>query len=184
MNALKKAGMILGAMGLALAMSQASHAQALNSTVANVNLNATLNESITVSASPATVNFTLVPNGVAPGSSNVTVITSWALKTTRKSVNVYAYFSSANALTDGGSDIIPNTSVSGSINGGAAAPFTTGTPFGGNFGLAPVFTQVVGAATTFNNTHTDSIALSISTVGLNLPAATYTGVLNIEAQAL
>jgi hypothetical protein len=179
MNALKKAGMVLG---LALAMSGASYAQALNSTVANVNLNATLAESITVNASPATVNFTLVPNGVAGGSSNVTVVTSWALKTTRKSVNVYAYFSSATALTDGAGDNIPNTSVSGSIDGGAAAAFSTVTPFT-NFGLAPVFTQTVGAATTFNNTHTDTIALSISTVGLNLPAATYTGTLNIQAQA-
>lgn len=183
MNALKKAGMILGAMGLALAMSQASHAQALNSNNATVLLNAPLAESVTVSASPSTVNFTLAPNGPANGSSAVSITTSWALAKTRKSVNVYAYFSSAVALTDG-TDNIPNTSVTGAVNGGAAAAFTTATPFGGAFGLAPIFTQTVGAAGTFNNTHTDSLALTINTVGLNLPAATYTGTLNIQAQAL
>ena len=181
MNALKKAGMVLG---LALAMSGASYAQALNSTVANVNLNAKLLESVTVVAGPATVNFALVPSGPANGDNPVSITTSWALAKTRTSVKVYAYFSSGTALTDGAGDNIPNTSVTGSINGGAAAAFTTATPFGGAFGLAPVFSQVVGAAGTFNNTHTDSVALTISTVGLNLPAATYTGVLNIQAQAL
>lgn len=184
MNALKKAGMILGAMGLALAMGQTSHAQALNSNNATVLLNAPLAESVTVAASPANVTFNLVANGSVNGSSAVSITTSWALAKTRKSVNVYAYFTSGTALTDGAGDSIPNTSVSGAINGGAAATFTTATPFGGAFGLAPIFTQTVGATGTFNNTHTDSVVLSISTVGLNLPAATYTGTLNIQAQAL
>lgn len=182
MKGLKKAGMILGALGLALAMSQTSHAQAMNSAVSNVNLNATLAESLTVAATPATVNFTLVPNGTANGSSAVSVTTSWALQKTRKSVNVYAFFASANALTDGAGDNIPTSSVTGSVNGGAAAAFTTADPLAAN-GMT-IFTQAVGGAGTFNNTHTDSVALTISTVGLNLPAATYTGVLTFQAQAL
>ena len=70
MNVLKKAKLILGAAALVLTMSQASHAQ-LNSNNATVNLNAVLGESLTVSAGPATVNFTLAANGPANGSAPV-----------------------------------------------------------------------------------------------------------------
>ena len=73
--------------------------------------------------------------------------------------------------------------MTGSVNGAAAAAFTSATPFGAN-GMT-VFTQAIGGAGTFNSTHgPDTIAMTIDTTGLALPAATYTGVLNIQAQAL
>ena len=98
-------------------------------------------------------------------------------------MKVYAYFSSASALTDGAGDNIPTSSVLGSINAGAYASFTGGTgPFGVN--SLQVFSQTVGAAGTFNASHSDNVALQINTTGLGLPAATYTGTLNIQAQAL
>lgn len=182
MNAFKKARLILGALGLVLTMSQVSHAQ-LNSNNATVNLNATLAESLTVAAGPATVNFTLAANGPANGSAPVSITTTWALGKTRTSVKLYAYFSSVNALNDGSGDNIPTSKVTGSVNGGAAAPFTSATPFGAN-GMT-VFTAAIGGAGTFNSVHgPDTIALTIDTTGLALPAATYTGVLNIQAQAI
>jgi hypothetical protein len=182
MNAFKKAKLILGALGLVLTMSQASHAQ-INSNNATVNLNATLAESLTVSAGPATVNFTLAANGPANGSAPVSITTSWALGKTRAGVKLYAYFTSANALNDGAGDNIPTSKVTGSVNSGAAAPFTSVTPFGAN-GMT-VFTAAIGGAGTFNSSHgPDTIALTIDTTGLGLPAATYTGVLNIQAQAI
>jgi hypothetical protein len=181
MNVFKKAKLILGAAALVLTMSQVSHAQ-LNSNNATVNLNAVLGESLTVSAGPATVNFALAANGPATGSAPVSVTTSWALGKTRTNVKLYAYFSSANALNDGAGDNIPTSKVTGSVNGGAAAPFTSVTPFGTN-GMT-IFSANV-AAGTYNSTHgPDSIALTIDTTGLGLPAATYTGVLNIQAQAI
>jgi hypothetical protein len=168
---------------MAFAFVPASHAQALNSNVANVLLNAPLAESLTVVAGPGTVNFALVPNGSAAGSAPVSITTTWALGKTRTGVKLYAYFSSATALTDGAGDNIPTSSVTGSINGGAAAAFTTVTPFGAN-GLAAIFTAAIGAGT-FNSSHgPDTIGLTINTTGLALPAATYTGTLNIQAQAL
>ncbi len=182
MKVLKKARLVLGALGLVLVMSQASHAQ-LNSNNATVNLNATLAESLTVAAAPATVNFALVPSGSVNGSAPVTVTTTWALGKTRTSVKLYAYFSSGNALNDGAGDNIPVANVSGNPNGAGAGPFTNATPFGGNTGMT-IFTQVIGGAGTFNSSHADSIVLSINTAGLSLPAATYTGVLNLQAQAL
>jgi hypothetical protein len=182
MKALKKARLVLGALALVLTMSQVSHAQ-LNSNNATVNLNAVLAESLTVAAGPATVNFTLAANGPANGSAPVSITTTWALGKTRTSVKLYAYFTSANALTDGAGDNIPTSKVTGSVNAGAAAPFTSATPFGAN-GMT-VFSSTIGAAGTFNSTHgPDTIALTIDTTGLALPAATYTGVLNIQAQAI
>jgi hypothetical protein len=172
---------VIPALALAFAFVPASHAQ-VNSNIATVNLNAPLAESVTVAAGPATVNFTLAPNGPANGSAPVSITTSWALAKTRTSVKLYAYFSSATALTDGSGDNIPTSSVTGSVNGGAFAAFTSATPFGAN-GMQ-VFNQAI-AAGSFNSTHgPDTIAITINTTGLNLPAATYTGVLNIEAQAL
>jgi hypothetical protein len=172
---------ILSVFALAFMAVPASHAQ-VNSNVATVNLNAPLAESVTVVAGPGTVNFTLVPNGSAAGSAPVTITTSWALAKTRTSVKLYAYFSSAVALTDGAGDNIPTSSVTGSVNGGAAAAFTSATAFGAN-GMT-VFNQAIGVGT-YNSTHgPDTIALTINTTGLGLPAATYTGVLNIQAQAL
>lgn len=166
---------------LALAMVPCSYGQ-YNSNVANVNLNATLAETLTVGATPATVNFTLVPSGTSAGSSAVTINTQWALASTRTSVSLYAYFSTTTALTDGVGDNIPNTSVSGSADGGAMAAFSANTPFVTGTGMQ-IFTQAITAANV-NSTHSDTLGLQINTTGLGLPAGTYTGVLNIEAQAI
>ncbi len=168
---------------LVLAFVSVSYGQALNSSVANVNLNATLAESLTVAASPATVNFTLAPNGPAAGSAPVSITTNWALASTRTSVSLFAYFSSTAALTDAGGTTIPNTAVSGNPNGAGLQPFTTANPFNGaNTGLQIFNVAITGA--NVNTSRTDSLALQIDTTGLGLPAGTYTGILNIEAQAL
>src|ERR1700736_4530333 len=159
----KKSWIVLSAFFLAFVFVPASHAQ-VNSNVANVLLNAPLLESVTVAAGPGTVNFALVPNGPANGSVPVTITTSWALAKTRNSVKLYAYFASANALTDGAGDNIPNTSVSGKVNGGASTGFNTGTPYGGNFGLA-VFNQAISAANANSSHGPDTIALTIDTTG-------------------
>jgi hypothetical protein len=185
MKAFQKARIILGALGLAVAMSQASNAQALNSNVATVALNAVLAESLTVAAGPATVNFTpLAPNGTTNGSAPVVITTTWALGKARVSMKVYAGFTSAIALTDGAGDNIPTANITGAVNGGAAAPFTGASgPIASNNAIT-VFSQVVGAVGTFNSTHSDSVALQINTTGLALPAGTYTGTLTIQAQAI
>jgi hypothetical protein len=176
----QKLWMILGALALLFAVAPASHAQ-LNSNTANVNLNAVLGEAITVSANPGTVNFTLVPNGVANGDSAVSVTTTWVLDAARTDVNLYAYFaSSAAALTDGAGNDIPSANVGGSVNGGASVPFSASVLTGTGI---TVFTEALTPAT-LNSNRTDTIDLTIDTTGLGLPSATYTGTLNIQAQAL
>jgi hypothetical protein len=154
----------------------------VNSNNATVLLDATLAESLTVSAGPATVTFTLVPSGPAAGSAPVSITTTWSLSTARTDVSLYAYFSSADALTDGGGNNIPTSAVTGSINGGAASAFTTATPFAANG--QTVFSQAVGAGTYSGTRGPDTIDLSIDTTGLGLPSGNYTGTLNIQAQAI
>ena len=71
----------------------------------------------------------------------------------------------------------------GRINDGAYSAFTGGAgPFGVNSKV--LYSRVIGAAGTFNANHTDTLGLQIDTTGLNLPAGTYTGTLNIQAQAI
>jgi hypothetical protein len=179
----KKSWIVLSAFFLAFVFVPTSHAQLLNSNNATVNLNAIMSESLTVAAGPPTVNFTpLAPNGPTNGDNPVAITTTWALKSTHTSVKLYAYFASANALTDGAGDNIPTSKVTGKIDGAAVGvPFTGVTPFGNG---VTVFTAALGGVGTFNSTHADTIALTIDTTGLNLPAATYTGLLNVQAQAL
>lgn len=159
-----------------------AHAQ-LNSNIAGVNLGANLTTSLTVTASPGTVNFALVRNGTANGSATITVNTSWTLTFLIGTVKTYAFFTSpVAALTDGAGDNIPPSSVSGSVNGGAFGAFTGATPFSGASGMQLSSTFIFLFNITGN--HSDTLNMRINTTGLNLPAANYTGVLTIQAQAI
>lgn len=173
--------LLAGLAGLA-GIPPVAHAQQ-NSTIANINLNAVLSTSLTVSAAPGTVNFALPPNGVANGSSAINITTTWTLSPSSGRVTLWAYFSSAaSALSDGAGDNIPSANVSGSPDGGAFTPFTGAGPFGAASSLPVVSFRVLG----FNKsgTRSDTLALQISTAGLALPAGTYSGTLKIQAQAL
>ncbi len=180
MKAIHKAWMTLGVLALALAMAPASQAQ-LNSNQATVVLNAILGESLTVTAGPGLVTFLLPPNGIALGSAPVAITTTWVLAPTRTSVALSAYFSSANALSDGAGNNIPTSNVEGSVNAGAFGAFTNVGPFTAN--SIQVFSQAITPANT-NSFRNDSVALRIDTTGLGLPSGSYTGTLNIQAQAL
>ena len=172
---------VLAVLGIILAGSPA-RAQ-LNSNIAGVNLAANLTTSLTITASPGLVNFALIPNGTATGSVPITVNVSWTLRPSVGAVKTYAYFTSAAvALTDGAADNIPSSSVSGSVNGGAYGAFTGASPFAASSSITLSSIRILGNNKTGN--HTDTLNLQISTIGLTLPAGTYTGVLNIQAQAL
>jgi len=155
----------------------------LNSNIASVNLNAVLTTSLTLTASPGLVNFTLVPGGVANGSAAVSVTTAWTLRPSVGAITAWAYFSTAPAaLTDGAGDNIPSSSVSGSPNGGAFASFTATSPFAAGSSLQLYTLRILG--NNRNGTRSDTLNLRIDTTGLTLPSGTYTGTLHIQAQAL
>jgi hypothetical protein len=155
----------------------------VNSNSATVNLSATLPESLTISATPASVNFTLASSGTAAGSSQISITTAWALLATRSSLTLYAFASSATAaLTDGSGNNIPAANLTGSPNGGSFSAFTGNSSFGTGTSLS-IFTQAITTGN-LNSTRTDTLNLNINTTGLSLPVGTYTGVLTIRAQAI
>lgn len=165
-----------------LLMGSPARAQ-LNSNIAGVNLAANLTTSLTVTASPGLVNFALLPSGTSNGSATVNVNTSWTLSPSVGAVTTYAYFTSAAAaLSDGAGDNIPSSSVSGSVNGGAFTAFTGASPFAAGSSLTISTIRILGNNKSGNQTNT--LNMRINTTGLNLPAANYTGVLTIRAQAL
>ena len=162
----------------------------LNSNSPAVTLNAALAESLSVSASPASVNVNLVPGGIALGSTPVTITTSWVLASSRAAVTLIGSFGSASVALAGNSipEVdIPTSAVYGLMSTGLPTvftAFTVNTPLGVvNAGL-PLFTQVLTSGTR-NSSRTDNLTLEINLILIpQLPSATFTGSLLLQAQAL
>lgn len=175
------------ALVLLLMASAVSVASAqLNSGAQTIALNAKLTESLTLNLSANTVSFTLAAGAANnPGSTNITATTAWVLQPGRTAVGVYAYFTSAAAaLTDGAGDNIPSADFFISDNGGASTALTNSVTFSGgqNSGLQLANVPITGANK--NSNRTDVMAFNINLSSLpQLPANTYTGTLNIQAQA-
>jgi len=180
---------ISGAAVIALAMTlSASIASAqLNSGAQTIALNANLAESLTLNLSANTVNFALSAGSAAnPGSAGITATTAWTLAPGRTSVGVYAYFTSAAAaLTDGAGDNIPSSAFFIADNAGAPAALTNTVAYGAaNAGLKLATVPIT--ATNRSASRTDAMTFNINLTGgtlPQLPANTYTGTLNIQAQA-
>jgi hypothetical protein len=172
---------------LAAFLTATASAQALNSGAQPIALNATLGESLTLTLSSAAVNFTLAAGSATnAGSTNITATTKWTLAPGRTAVGVYAYFASATAaLTDGAGDNIPSSAFTIADNAGAAAALVNTVPYGGALaGLQLANVVITGANRTASRT--DAMAYNINLTGgtlPQLPAGTYTGTLNIQAQA-
>jgi hypothetical protein len=165
----------------------------LNSNTAAVTLTATLGESLTVSASN-TASITLVSGAAATtGANPVAMTTTWVLNKNRTSVTLVGYFANATAaLSDGGSPAvnIPTSEVFGQVTTGAPTTYTafTSSPTGNGLGNAgatlTLFTQAI-SSTNRSATRADNLNLKIDlTSQPQLPAGTYTGTLNLQAQAL
>lgn len=147
----------------------------------------TLGDTLTVTASPATVNFSLVPNGVATGSSPIVITTTWTGISLLSSINMYAYFSVASRALSGGvpASYIPSSCVLGQDPGGIPTTFTAFTqtnPFGGAGASLKLYSTT--SVLSLGGSHTDNLSLKIDLTTLpQLPAATYQGMLLIQAQA-
>jgi hypothetical protein len=174
------------AVALMIGFSTLASAQALNSGAQTINLNATLAESLTLSLDANAVNFTLAAGSATNnGTATITATTKWVLKPGRTAVGLFAYFSSTSALTGTGGSVIPSSAFQISDNSGAYNALTATTVFNAsNSGLQLRNTAITG--TNKNATVTDAMKFNIdlSTGTLpQLPADTYTGTLNIQAQA-
>jgi hypothetical protein len=162
----------------------------LTSNTASVALKATLGESLTVAATPSAVTIPLVSGGTATGTSPVAITTTWVLSATRTAVTLVGYFSSATvALTDGAAtpDNIPASEVLGQMTTGTPTSFTAFTqtaPLGAAGAGLTLFTPGLSPTNRTAN-RTDNLNLEINLASQpQLPAGTYTGTLNIQAQAL
>ena len=163
-----------------------SFAQVLNSGAQTITLTANLTESVSLNLSANAVNFTLVAGSAAnAGSTSITATTTWTLKPSRGSLNVYAFFaSSANALSDGAGDNIPSSSFQISDNGGAFAALTNTVPFGGaNAGLQLASVKILGNNRQGSRTDTMNFNINLSALP-NLPAGAYTGTVTIQVQVI
>ncbi len=182
---------------VALAMTFAvstSSAQALSSGAQPIALNATLAESLSLSLNANSVSFTLSAGSATnAGTTGVTATTKWVLQPGRTTVGIYAYFaSSAAALVGQASGVnIPSSAFSiadtSSGNGpaGSSGPLTNSVTFSGaNAGLQLVSVPITGTNKNASRTDAMTFNIDLSTGALpQIPADTYKGTLNIQAQA-
>jgi hypothetical protein len=142
--------------------------------------------SLSVTASPSTVNFNLVSGGAATGSSAIAVSTTYTGACVACSIVLYGYFASAaNALTGGTpSSSIPSSEVFGQVSTGSPTTytaFTQTTPYSGASGLQ-LYTVSFGVG--LGGNRTDNLNLKIDlTSAPQQPAAAYTGTITLEAQS-
>jgi len=140
---------------------------------------------LSVSATPGLVNFSLVQSGVAQGSSGVTVTTSWNVLGIITTLNLYGYFSSSSgALTDGLTPphFIPSSAVFGQVSTGLPTTytaFTQTTPFSGAAGLQ-LYTDSQFIALGGSRTDVMNLRIDLTNVP-TLPPGTYTGTLTLQA---
>jgi hypothetical protein len=144
---------------------------------------------LTVSASPSVVNFPLVSGGVAPGSSSVAITTGCVLGVGLPTqFTLYGYFASSTAALSGGSPVtnIPSSAVLGEVPTGTPTTYTAFTqsgPLGSAGSSLLLWSSTVDLC--LLSARTDNLYLEIDLTSLpQLPAATYTGTLYLEAQAM
>jgi hypothetical protein len=185
---MKKTIIAVAVCAIMMGLSSSAFAQgtALDSAAKSIALNAKLDESLTLNLSASVVNFTLAAGSASnAGSANITATTKWVLKPGRTAVSVYAYFASTAALNDGAGNSIPSSAFTIADNSGTAAALTAVTPYNaGASGLRLENITITGANK--NSSVSDDMAFNIDLSGgtlPQLPAGTYTGTLNIQAQA-
>ncbi len=177
-------------------VSMSAFAQ-INSNTVDVTLQATLNETLTLTLNSGNSQSiaSITPAAVNTFSGGpASVKTAWVLKPGRTAVALYAYFNSAASAmthTDTNNTVdIPSGAIKAQLNGaGAYNALSNTTPFGANgAGLQLFSTNITG--TNRNANRTDTIALELDLTGTvngqdmtQLPADVYNGTLHIQAQA-
>ena len=149
---------------------------------------------LTVTATPATVTFTLTKLGLATGSAPIVITTQEFGLSSQVSLKLFGYFSSPTAaLTDGAStpDNIPTSAVLGQMTTGSPTTFTAFTqtnalgPAGAGLLLYSVVTLSTTGCPLLVGCRTDNLNMEINLGALpQLPAGTYTGTLTLQAQAM
>jgi hypothetical protein len=165
-------------------------AVAQKSNAATVQLNATVETSITVSIDNATVTWNTTHNNALkpgqpsnPGSNGITVTTTWLLGPRTSSIYLYAYFTGLNALTGSGGNNIPASNFQISTNAGPMQPVSERIP---GYGLSALELQHEPVTDiNSNGDMTSALSFNIDLTNLQqLPAGDYTGSLVLQAEAV
>src|SRR5262249_175884 len=146
--------------------------------------------------SGATVNFTLAANTAAnAGSTTSTVQTAWVLQPGRTQVTIWAWVpNKAAALTAGGGNNIAASAVTASAVGSNSAGGNLQTSLSGGAGVPGFITPAAASGVQIGNiaitgankssSTTTTLTWNIDTTPTpQLPAGTYTGTVNIQAQS-
>lgn len=177
--------LLVGSLSVPVARAQ------INSTMGTLTLNANLPESLTMTVnSGSTVNFTLAANTAGnTGSTTSSITTAWVLKPGRTAVGVWAYFTSATSAlvhqTAGNTVDIPSSAVKIQVNGaGSFNALTAVSPFNAAASGLQIGASIAITGVNKSSSRTDTLAYQVdTTVVPQLPADTYIGTLNIQAQA-
>jgi hypothetical protein len=179
--------------GMILAASVTSYAQ--NSNVAQITLNAAVAESITVGLSGNTQTWASLTPGAAAnaGSGAITVTTNWVLRPGRTQVRLYAFFASTVALASqtGGAGSVDIPTSAFQINSANLGAATTVNQDNSGVGIGVAGSSLILRTTAItglnrNGSSNDALTFNIdlsSAAMQQLPADTYQGTLNIQAQA-
>ena len=151
----------------------------LTSNQAQVTLSAQpFTEALTVSVSPAVVNFTLSKFGPSLGDAELVVTTDYVLESSGiidRQLAVYLYFTDPDAALINGASAIPSSRVFAQY-----FPLINRTPFSGPSGF--------NIQTTLNPDIVDpdvmAFPLRIDATGMSLVPGTYQGTLFVQAQVL
>jgi hypothetical protein len=170
---------------LALLLAPATEA-AVNSNVATVAISINVAESITISATPASV--VLVLNGhqdyVLPASSPVVVTTTYTLGVGHTSLSVWSYFATPGvALVNGGSTIPTSAFLQAVFGGPSGSDCNQSGPFSATDSCAVI--QTVANPAPGNGTLTSSLLFGTDPAHFtNFIPGTYSGTINFAAQAI
>lgn len=180
----------LAMMAIVVTLGASAAFAQLNSNTQTINLSATVNESLTVSPAVGSYNFGTVTPGNAtngPGTT-VAITTDYRLNGTRNNVRLCAYFGAAATAMTGATDNIPSSAIEvrgGALLGGTFTQINSTCAAG--FGVAgasrTLANYAVGAGTR-RATQVENFEFNLNLTTLpNLNADTYSGTLNIQAQA-
>jgi hypothetical protein len=183
---MKKLSLLKAAAAIVVLASVPVFAQSIQSgTGTDVTLNASITESLTVSLDVSNVNFALTPaSATNPGSTGITATTTWLLSGGRSAVKLYAYFDDPTAaLTAGGTQNIPSSSVSAAVGGTSVGSFIgAASTFAAASGVT-IFSQGITDANR-NSSQSSAVTLNIDMSSTpQLGAGTYVGTLHFRAEA-
>ncbi len=180
MRGLRRSWMIASMLASLAIVEGVAQAQQISSNQASVSLSYTTAEALTVNVTPPGNPTTF--QGTPPTTGTITISATSSF-TQSRTVSIYAYFASNQALTSGASNI-PASSIVANIAGGSqpgSRAFNVTSPFTGSPTAVIVDTEAVG----IGNLTTPTVSMTLMIQGASgLPAGTYAGTMFVQAQAV